>query len=660
MYVPNVPLDPAAENRLRNEYAHWSVENATAIRDAHVHVQRAFFGGGTTYKILSLDDDVFAAQKSISNDATVNPLRPVNSRLPQLQAEFDHCLSAISSKGAIAGLLLLHTEQSQNFVPQCGAFLKTWMQFEKRIQQYDDYQDIIQPILEAMTQIRFGLEMMISEFQPSDNEAAKFKIKDVNMFNPFILVDVATSEKPVSAHIQINSTRTCLQALRLLSIRQKISGAHKSDMDVVKLVCDKLFQQWFVSRDEAEAQLLEDTSLFKYRAPIEPSADDYRELFPDYEEQADATTRQIPNAQLTDRDLIQAHREVVDAVSSDSTMPDRPMSVLYVLNHLQQSLQCGSQDIDQDADTSASSLASYLYMADRELLILEQDQTNVPNYDFYKSPNVAEIKQILPVIQSLVKRVSIIAEAWPENSILIEILEALNRILDLTILAPIAQVLTMLEQTFGLLAQWQEVASKEFAITELFEVVRAQIVAWRRYELKCWPQLFTLEEAAASAADSKIWYNLYEVMVFVPAQSSNSMSYKNLNDSVQSLLQYLRSASIAQFKQRLQFLRSMQRHIQLLDTNDASRNLSHAARMVIQYFASFLPQVEKLLAQERKVLSKEVSDVIRLETSESLVMNMASILRWRCRSSGRMTDRSPKPLRALKESLISLYFLFFR
>lgn len=613
MYIPNLPLDPAAESRVRHEYECWTVENAISDRDAHLHVARAFVGGDTNYRLLSLNDDILAAQRLVSKDVAMRPLRPTTSRLEQLQAEFNHCLSAIHPAGTITALLHLSSEHDQAFTPQCVAFLRTWQQFEKRVQAYDDYQDIIQPILEAMTQIRIGLSMLISEVSIIGDEIVDGDTKKTpNMMDISALLNIATSDVDLSDYFRLNERRARIQALRALTLRQNMSASHTSDIHLVKLVCDQMFQQWFIKREEVEQQLLHDSSLYKYAAPEETSADDYRELFPDYEESASAGSRDTQDSQLIEEETIRLHGDVIDEIVSPSVISGSMRYNSALLVHLQQSLRSAHEDSLQTTGTSASNLAGCLYLADHELRQLEQDQSTVRHYDFYRSPNIYEVKQILPVIHSLVFRVSAIAEVWPENSVLLEILEALQRILDLSIMVSIAQVLTMLEQAFGLLAQWQEVASKEFSLTELFEAVRSQIVAWRRYELKCWPQLFALEESAASKADLKIWYNLYEVLVFVPTQKTATITYNDLHDTIQSLIQYLRSASIAQFRQRLEFLKSMQQHIRLLDANEASRNLWHAACMLEQYFSSFLPQIDKALTQERKVLSKEVTDVIRL------------------------------------------------
>lgn len=614
LYVPSIPLDPSLESSFQSDYAAWSLGRASARYMAQTKVHDIFMGGTESPRIDDLAQQMARASERVENAERVQLYRPRISQVHQLQSEFDYCLSAISDQGAIAGLVAAFTAADSTAASQARTFLSSWAKLEDRMRSYEGYQDLIQPLLEATAQIKTGFELLYSiRAQASDMDQAS--IMSESFSDPLEVANMTTrtmSNPAETIHFGVaDLSRQVAMRLKVALFQQHLVGSDSPACDTMQDLTRRLFESWFVERQEKEQQAAEDSSLFKYSAPTESAVEDYKELFPDYEEQLTSTIPSTSNDSAVDQLVFGLHGQLLSQKWSNLTKAATEQSFVAVM----ESLIDISAPLSSEhwRHTTPRSLATASYNAERNLYKLLQNSKDKKRYDFYRDSNSQETCQIVPLLNQLRSRVAEISEAWPENSTLIEIDEAIGRLLSSTIATPLAQVLTMLEQMFGLLAQWQEVASREYSVETLFEAVRSQIVAWRRFELSCWPHLFDLEEAAVIRSDAKIWFNLYEVVIFAPTKQGSSISYEFMHQSVSSLMQFMRSSSAGQYTARLKYLKAFSHHASLgAGKHEAFTDLANAIALVASYFESFENKISDHMARERKVLAKEVTEVIKL------------------------------------------------
>ncbi|CCG84813.1 protein of unknown function [Taphrina deformans PYCC 5710] len=605
LYVPNVPKDPGTESILHSKFCDWVLHRAEKKAQAQKIVHESFTGGTESPRTDLVDRHVQDAYLKSLQAPGISLLRPERSQLHQLQAEFDFCLALAEEDGPAQQLLHSYLSGSPMADSQFENVAHSLNKLEARLQKWSGYQDVIGPVLVALSGLRTGFRLL-SENQQFHQRDLSLTTTNTIMPDPLQVLN--------NGDILSNTPKdksSILAAVLQLRLRLSIFGYQQKDYVLLRKYSRQMFEEWFVRREQEMREAEQSTSVFKYTADTEPSIDDYTELFPDYE----GVNEQIRKSDDTRAVDTRIFAEL-SAMLKMATQPgvQQSVSLLDTMKNLLD-LSDPRSDHKEVPQAEACILATATYAASRNLKALENDQIHKtdPDYDFYRSSNISQTKKIISMLSQLITRIREIISVWPENSVLLDIEENVQRLLNASMALPVAQSLTMLENIFGLLAQWQEVASREFAVDSLFAIVRDQIIEWRRFELSCWPRLFGLEERAVLREDAKMWYNLYEVLIFSPEQHQGDLGDDFLRNTVQLLMQFMRSSNVGQFSGRLELLETFSRFVSLTaGEEDRHQFLDEAVRHVLYHFTAYLPQVNAFLTQERSVLAKEVNQVIKL------------------------------------------------
>ncbi len=233
--------------------------------------------------------------------------------------------------------------------------------------------------------------------------------------------------------------------------------------------------------------------------------------------------------------------------------------------------------------------------------------TSATTYNFYLDPNLEEAQLIRPLLASVSLAVSRLLEQFPENPVLAHILQVRDRILLLGVSSPLAKCLTGLELLLAACQEWEKNAHRGVSLQPVMDAASGQILRWRRLELANWRSLLLgqagLAGLRAQAAES---YWLHVMAVVLEA--------KKKTETVQALVRFVESASLADFQSRLAILVSVRRILVLMSGSGGPtrRWVLACLANLHAYYSRFRPAVDAALAVHLKAAEKKVAEFVRM------------------------------------------------
>lgn len=132
-------------------------------------------------------------------------------------------------------------------------------------------------------------------------------------------------------------------------------------------------------------------------------------------------------------------------------------------------------------------------------------------YDYYRDSNVEEVKQCLPLLDTINGRVSELLREWPEHPTLMSIQIILQRLYSFSMTSAVSRFLTGLEMLLVKMHEWEENAHSGVSMQELTLSLTQQIISWRKLELACWKDCLTTAHSRLRSHASKWWFFLYSL-----------------------------------------------------------------------------------------------------------------------------------------------------
>lgn len=242
--------------------------------------------------------------------------------------------------------------------------------------------------------------------------------------------------------------------------------------------------------------------------------------------------------------------------------------------------------------------------------------------NFYTDANFAKMEPLLPILSKLNARVAQILDEWPEQVVLINVLDKIGTLLSLNTDAPLMRVLTLVESLLPLIEEWQRYASRETTLASEKDALVALVVEWRRLELLSWNGLLARESRVHAESIAEWWYRLYEILVHAPSRIVEMASQTEwttyLSEVVESLEAFLLESNCGDVAGRLALLLTFSRLVDgssmLYAQGSRTRfaNLAAIIANVHDYYTSRTLRSQTILFENRQERDKEVREIIRL------------------------------------------------
>lgn len=661
-YVPDYPVDPTAEPRLRvNLLLHkkGSLEEGIKTRQ---EIEKLVTGGDTNVYITQEQTQLADVDAELSKSSTVFSLRPQKSQLEDIFVDLSYAQKHLLSSNVES--LLKDIESGDKNASQREELLQgNAQQFIERMNtKYPLYRDMLQPLLVAMDNVKYGLRIMISNIHSERADIFLREVVELFVRNPSVSRFPGMDWHQIAEQVQLTKLRAVVferyPANRkwafylglLLVILQRlysVINAHGylriEDLTALNTLFEEIVQVWKGAQDYKREKEEEKERLFKVRQkkqePIsEEELDeqdmkktfaDFNEAFADLEEREDGAPT-LDNAQVQEESVLrdgdvqligELHKAIFDNFETQScqrSTESRDRSILRAYIAAGQLVSLSTTAFSDTVDYVCD--AGHLIATNVCIQRLEaQNSFSTQSddiYDFYKSENVAEAKLLQPVILRFKARVEHLQQEWPEHAILQQLIVICDKILGFSVLSPVAKFLTGIEILLQKSEDWEAYAAKHVSLSAQREELTSLIVRWRQLELNCWPKLLDAQEQYGSNAAYDWWFHLYDVV--------NNTSLENCTEEeiierrrelLGALDHFMQTASLVEYEPRLKMLDSFYRQAKVQSQwSDQYKEISTIMRNVYMYYVQFRDHVQLMKSQLRKPIEKDLKDFVKVAT----------------------------------------------
>ncbi|KAG7818238.1 hypothetical protein KL928_003239 [Ogataea angusta] len=218
--------------------------------------------------------------------------------------------------------------------------------------------------------------------------------------------------------------------------------------------------------------------------------------------------------------------------------------------------------------------------------------------DFYRDFSPHETRRSGQLVLALQGHVSELLQQWPEHATLQQLLRICEEYLAYRADTPLFRLLAKIEQIYTFVNEWEKYAHSGVSLQRHFQNLADLVVSWRRLELSSWKEILANEERAVETGMGKWWFHLFESVV-VPEN-------QDVAQLVGAVNVFISRATRGDMKHRFRLVRAFAEHVK------AQQELYDALYNVLDFFQPFLAAVEETVAAEKKVLEKQVKEVILL------------------------------------------------
>jgi len=612
LYVPDRAFDPDKRQRLERDRHVKMLDTLQNKLAALREFESVFTGQDSNIRCQQVEAEII----DLGEPAEVlqEIYRPKESKLNQLQGEFNNLLKTVVHSNPHAKLVDLFSKNEQSKVRELQLLQNNVNQIIRRLSEgYRAYSDLTIPIVSMLRCLQIGLSLAISTSVSAS--VSNEKTMSLSSITPFL-----GGGPPVEDEKFISNHTT--EYLSLMVTTSAIEGVSSFSLTTQQSLLKSFhicYERW-KKRQEQEQKDLEDKSgLYRFRGSAEDEEEDdqeeFNELFPVFgEELSDSKT---PPSQTTVDTVISLSKSHFSIFVGGRPAPETTLDYIREMSR--------SIGATHDSETRAGQHMTGNLLPGALLLLSDQVESLSPNtvvpdaYNFYTDANLPETRKLVNLIHKIQARfrelqaVDEIGHMQPLEDVLVYCRE----LLQFRHTEPLAKIITKLEKVHGYIHEWQfgGWASHIHGAKTLYDNVTDTIISWRRLELSTWAKLFDMESRKCSDGARSWWFGAYEIIIAVPLSKSESAD--ELQEYSQDLLKVLESyfskAIIGQFTERLHLLIQLKKHLELLMIDIPLMSIIHNA---LSNFTSLYARYEKTVLEHLKKgrvpLEKAMKDVLLL------------------------------------------------
>ncbi|KAG0206795.1 AAA ATPase midasin [Mortierella sp. GBA30] len=629
LYVPDYSMDPTAKPRLMLHALRMKQDALKSEIKVRKEIESNFTGSQENVAILERVQELARVEYEIEHFALDVALRPAKSQLEELFKQVWQIQKAAVNAETVFSLLeKVESVKDGSQFDQEKLFQDVTHEFIRRNgHKFRAYRDILQPLVVAIYQIKFGVRLIASASALAgvqDGDALEsivtclvrvpdYHVKNSDKFDSLHVVTQPATLQVVKRTVfdKNNVSKPWSFYLKYLIMalqHQRREAAATGILDMASIdTLDNLFAEvtdiWTKGEEHAAKMAIEQESLYKQRVNKYEGMDDdaideatFKEMFPDFaddfkapdesmtipdDEKEAAATPAVDEKTFDEKDVTligKLHQAVFDAAElnkcSGATMTaqERRARIWAWYNRASELADVSECSFGHQLD-AASQGAHLLSSALMEDWLTGKDNNywaSEPTYDFYKDQRVAEVVRIVPILQKLRNRLEGILAVWSEHAILESLIEFCDKMLTFPMDSPVAKILAGLEVLLLKTEDWQINASREYSILENQEELKTLIISWRQLELTCWPKLLEIQDKNQAEAVFSWWFHFYGSIVKPTRDMDLAMDdglEVDVAAHVKALLgvldQFLQASTVGDFLPRMDLLKTFHRHLQV-------------------------------------------------------------------------------------------------
>ncbi|KAI0667730.1 midasin [Trametes maxima] len=639
LYVPTVPIDPAAVQRCSQKLWADQFDDLQAELAFQRHYERRTGGrrDNLVTRFLSaalqeVDQHSCEGSRAPSRRSDTIKLHAYWSEVTQFleqaasSPKVDAIIKALESGDASA---LLREEMVQESVAAFSQRLDT---------VYSEFADINGPLQVAFLQQRLGLRFIADAAATSRSDNSE----GLHVAQALVTFPSVRGAELLRTTSQSSTTSFSIVIAKLESAASDVaSGADiRTFLPQVEAIYEQALGLWLIDKARAEEEEREAQSLYRSKtesnAPateVELEEQDFLALFPEYGDllDPDATPSTRPHhkpAALVDpanvKRLSLLHQFLFGTerifTYLETLVGVEDLRRLLVHDTLLSDALRLPESLDQLSRPYQISL-----LASRLSRLRGFTTAGLRPYNFYSDSSVVEVNKGLEVLRQMVGRLIVLMKEWPEQMVLQHLKARCDALLDLDIFSPVAKVLSAVEQLLLQMEDWEMYANRENSLKAYQHDLAALVVSWRRLELTSWQGLLRTQAQEFAEGASDYWFQLYEATVRGVASAvqeeelGEEGALANYLEGLVPLLDtFMGSTPLGQYASRLGYLQAFETYcfnygaFHRGNISIAFQRVHRVLRFTRTYYSQFATRVAESLTTQQEVLEKEIRGFIKL------------------------------------------------
>ncbi|XP_010528473.1 PREDICTED: midasin [Tarenaya hassleriana] len=240
-------------------------------------------------------------------------------------------------------------------------------------------------------------------------------------------------------------------------------------------------------------------------------------------------------------------------------------------------------------------------------------------FNFYKDSNPLELGKMVHLLTGLQMRISSLLQEWEEHIGLQKLSDILRMLLEIPSSTPLAKALLGLQFLLCKVRMLQEEGCK-FSISDLVEPVIALANSWQKMEFDCWPTMLDEVQDQYEINSGKLWLPLFTILF---PKDSDSISEHETEFITQSLVEFIETSNVCEFRKRLQLLYGFLLHLRMgcslgIYSSDFHKRSLEICYNLFGFYIQFLPIVMDQVESNRRNVETELNDLLKLCKWEKL------------------------------------------
>lgn len=638
LYVPDSANDPAIEDHILYE----NFEKKKALFESLAtnirNIRAVHFG----------DDELFIESfiPAVDEDAKPSKPRVYRSRIPidNLFEEWRIFMSSTMDSDALVKFLASVEDSELDVLSkEFDLFQQNSSNFIERLNtQFTGFADVNDIFKGYIFAIKLGFDLILESKKKSD---VKYKMDPLWFINFAKLTDGTSVEDSLSVVKEFCKALEVDQVIAEQIIHFCLNLVANSSNDFqsqssLQQIFQTLYYRWSLRRTRQEQKEAAEGSIFRYQDQ-EDSDEDFKSIFPDYEEYLDINNDQHKS---TTSNLLEEEYSKITQSYINIFLNRKSFVIKDIIRNggdIVKRITAYSNELDS-SEIDPSTLCAIVENLSRSIDVATVSAKG-GELDFYYGYSPAELRRSVKIVEKLQHSVYGLLQQWPEHATLQTLFRISQEYLAFSVKTPVARLIQKIEQIYTFIAEWEKYASVKVSLDAHQADFTNLIVSWRRLELASWKSLFRNEDIACQKSIGKLWFNLYENII-LPSYSGDDIEISQLT---LLLNVFMTNCTFGQYVVRLNLLRAVREHILLISSDDLLKNMM---KNLIQYYEQFVPLVEDHILQNKKKLEKDVQEVILLASWKDVNIDA---LKQSARRSHQSLYKIVRKYRALLNSDVS-------
>ncbi|XP_046979446.1 midasin-like [Schistocerca americana] len=512
--------------------------------------------------------------------------------------------------------------------------------FTARLQNMygDHYPDLVTPILFALTQVSYAIEVQCSVIhkliEPNDDTWKLLCYPSIGTVyqtvNEILLKSSSGSDW---------SFQQCMASLHDLGCLMSVMGNYNDNSRKVWAHLHNHLKYvvsiWKKQDDEKRLREKEKEALYVHKSTVSEeqqneeelnklfpvwSTQDFSEFQPQSLEQSRPVSDSVAskdsqqtNPLLTEDDfysVVKLHGSLVRAFSHSLWLqgsakqytPDFSKALLLRYEHMHEDIPNILQS--QNSFVDSKLIASLLVLA-----TTESHRKRVEKSDFYQTGQIEETARCLPVLRRIRSDICKLLEQFPNFPTLSQMLIVVDRILGFPVSSPLPRFLTGLELLLSKFEEWEQNAHQGVSLLEHRAALTQLIFDWRRKELDCWKSAFDAALTRAETKATKWWFYLFSVIESFVSDEGEKTSIAELEGTLKA---FIENGTLGDFETRLEMLFNFHCHVLHMETSERQEVMLCLLWNLYKRFSQLKVPIAERLARLRNPIERELRDFVKI------------------------------------------------